>query len=177
MYAVQAQGGASLNAAPRRGLFLTVVAVSFLADLASKLAALAFLDGGRVIELAGSLLRLHLVHNAGAAFSLGDSATWVLTLVALALTGWIATLGWRATHPGWVWALALLLGGALGNLLDRFIRAPGPGRGQVVDFIDYGGLFVGNIADIAIVAGAILLALLTLRGIPAHPQPATAGPQ
>ena len=51
--------------------------------------------------------------------------------------------------------LGAVLGGALGNLLDRLFRAPGPGRGHVVDFLDYGGLFVGNLADIAIVlAGA-----------------------
>ena len=54
----------------------------------------------------------------------------------------------------WAVALGLLLGGALGNLVDRLLRAPGPGRGHVVDFIDYFGLFIGNVADVAIVAGA-----------------------
>ena len=58
--------------------------------------------------------------------------------------------GWAAA--GWALALGLLLGGALGNLTDRLLRAPGFGRGHVVDFIDYGGLFIGNVADIAIVA-------------------------
>ncbi len=58
----------------------------------------------------------------------------------------------------------LLLGGALGNLVDRFLRAPGPGRGHVVDFIDYFGLFVGNVADIAIVVAAGLIMVLTFRG-------------
>ena len=61
--------------------------------------------------------------------------------------------------------LRLLLAGALGNLADRFFREPGPGRGHVVDFIDYHGLFVGNVADIAIVAAAVLVGLLGLRGI------------
>ncbi|MGL5911899.1 MAG: signal peptidase II, partial [Phycicoccus sp.] len=59
-----------------------------------------------------------------------------------------------------------LLGGAVGNLVDRVFRAPGPGRGHVVDFIDYSGWFVGNVADIAIVGAAGLVAGLSWRGIP-----------
>ena len=58
-----------------------------------------------------------------------------------------------------------LLGGSVGNLVDRFVREPGPLRGHVVDFIDYGGLFVGNVADIAIVGGAIVLVWLVFSGI------------
>jgi signal peptidase II len=68
-------------------------------------------------------------------------------------------------------ALGLILGGALGNLVDRFFRAPGPGRGQVVDFIDYFGLFIGNVADIAIVGAAAFIAVLSLRGVSATGEP------
>jgi signal peptidase II len=62
-------------------------------------------------------------------------------------------------------ALGLLLGGAVGNLIDRLVRDPGVARGHVVDFIAYGDWFVGNVADIAIVAAAILMGLLAMRGI------------
>ena len=61
-------------------------------------------------------------------------------------------------------ALGLLLGGALGNLVDRFFRPPGPGRGHVVDFIDYFGWFVGNVADIAIVVAAGIIMVLAFTG-------------
>jgi len=71
----------------------------------------------------------------------------------------------RIGSRGWAWALGLLLGGSLGNLTDRMVREPGPGRGHVVDFIDYFGLFIGNVADIAIVGAAVLIGLLALRGI------------
>jgi signal peptidase II len=64
----------------------------------------------------------------------------------------------------WALALGLLLGGALGNLTDRLLREPGFGRGHVVDFIAYGSLFIGNVADIAIVVAAVLVALLAVRG-------------
>ena len=49
--------------------------------------------------------------------------------------------------------------------MDRFFREPGFARGHVVDFIDYAGFFVGNVADIAVVSAAVLIALLSLRGI------------
>ena len=66
---------------------------------------------------------------------------------------------------GWAIALGMLLGSAIGNLTDRFVRPPGGGQGHVVDFLDYNRWFIGNVADIWIVSGAILIVLLTLRGI------------
>jgi signal peptidase II len=71
----------------------------------------------------------------------------------------------RLGSRGWAAALGLLLGGAVGNLVDRLAREPGFARGHVVDFIDYAGFFVGNVADIAVVTAAVLIALLSLRGI------------
>jgi signal peptidase II len=85
----------------------------------------------------------------------------VFTLCAAAA---VAVVAWLAARPGsrsWsrgqAIALGLLLGGAAANLADRLFRAPGPGVGRVVDFIDYHGWFIGNVADIAIVASAGVL--------------------
>lgn len=64
---------------------------------------------------------------------------------------------------GWALGLGLLLGEAVSHLGDRLFREPGFARGHVVDCIDYGP-FVGNVADIAIVCGALVL--LCLRGVP-----------
>jgi signal peptidase II len=71
---------------------------------------------------------------------------------------------------GWALALGFILGGALGNLSDRLFRAPGVGRGHVVDWISAFGPDgkhwpIFNLADSAIVCGAILAAVLALRGI------------
>ncbi len=60
--------------------------------------------------------------------------------------------------------LGLVLGGALGNLIDRFFRAPGPLQGHVVDFVSVGWWPVFNVADSSIVCGAIMLVVLTLFG-------------
>ncbi|MEV8635360.1 signal peptidase II [Streptosporangium sp. NPDC051023] len=77
----------------------------------------------------------------------------------------------RLRSAAWACVLGALLGGAATHLLDRLLRSPGFGRGHVIDFIDYGGLFVGNVADIALTASGVLLVLLTLRGIPLRAEP------
>jgi signal peptidase II len=155
-------------ASDRRGLFglMAVTAVvAYLLDQATKAWALATLDPGAPVNVVGELIRLNLIRNAGAAFSIGNGATWVLTLIAFGVLVVIVRTARRIGSRGWAWALGLLLGGSLGNLTDRMIREPGPGRGHVVDFIDYFGLFIGNIADIAIVGAAAVIGLLALRGI------------
>jgi signal peptidase II len=85
--------------------------------------------------------------------------------VALAVVAAIIRIARRLRSWIWTAALGLLLGGALGNLGDRLFREPGVARGHVLDFIDYHGWFVGNVADIAIVIGAILVLLLAALGI------------
>ena len=70
----------------------------------------------------------------------------------------------RLRHVGWAVTIGCLLAGIAGNLTDRLFREPGPFHGHVVDFIDYFGLFIGNVADIAIVGAAGLVLLLGVRG-------------
>ena len=136
-----------------------------LIDQGTKVWALRALTPGEPIDLLGELLRLNLIRNPGAAFSIGGQATWLLTLIAIVVIVVIVASIRRLGHPGWAICLGLLLGGAVGNLIDRFVREPGAGRGHVTDMIDYGGLFIGNIADIAIVVAALAVALLAWRGV------------
>jgi signal peptidase II len=152
----------------RRRLFVVLVVVGVLAyatDQVSKLIALDLLADGQSRPLLGDFLRLKLIGNPGAALSLGASNTWVMTIIAavvhIAIIFVARDLGSRA----WAIALGALLGSALGNLTDRFIRPPGGGQGHVVDFLDYNGWFIGNVADIWIVAAAILIVLLAILGI------------
>ncbi|MEV0893548.1 signal peptidase II [Promicromonospora sp. NPDC050262] len=117
------------------------------------------------IPLVGDLLGLRLIYNPGAALSIASGYTWILTIVVTVVVVFIVRAIGRLGSRGWAVALGLLLGGAVGNLIDRLAREPGFARGHVVDFIDYAGFFVGNVADIAVVAAAVLIALLSLRGI------------
>ncbi|QTE30666.1 signal peptidase II [Pengzhenrongella sicca] len=158
-----------LPAATRRRRLLTAltaVAVGVLAvDQATKIWAEAALSGRDRIPVLGDLLGLVLIHNPGAALSIATGMTWVLTIVATVVVVVVLRASRRIGSRGWAIALGLLLGGAVGNLADRFLREPGFARGHVVDFIAYGNLFVGNVADIAIVAAAGLIVVLSLRGI------------
>jgi signal peptidase II len=142
-----------------------VALVVLVLDQATKAWALAALTPGEPVDLIGSAIRLNLIRNAGAAFSLGDGSTWVLTLVSLAILVGVVIGARRVANTPWALSLGLLLGGAVGNLVDRFAREPGPGRGHVVDFIDYFGFFIGNVADIAIVVAAGVIMVLAQRGI------------
>lgn len=132
--------------------------------------------GHAATPLIGDWIGLRLVFNPGAAFSFGSGSTWILTIVSCAVVVYIVVVARKLTSRVWLVTLALLLGGALGNLLDRLFRDPGFPTGHVVDFIDYGP-FVGNVADIFIVGAAGALAALSLFGVPAFatsqgPQPA-----
>jgi signal peptidase II len=121
--------------------------------------------GDDPVRLVGSLLGLRLLYNPGAALSIATGMTWLLTIVVVAVVVVIVRMVGRIGSRGWAIALGLLLGGAVGNLVDRIFREPGFARGHVVDFIDYAGFFVGNVADIAIVAAAVMIVVLSLLGI------------
>jgi signal peptidase II len=117
-----------------------------------------------VVEVVDGLLRLRLVYNPGAAFSLATNATVLLSVVSVVVVVVILRISRRLAHPAWAVALGALLGGALGNLVDRLFRSPGPLRGEVVDFLELPSFPVFNVADSAIVVGASLMVLLSLLG-------------
>lgn len=140
---------------------LTVVTI----DQLTKIWAVAALGDGRRIDLVGELLGLRLVRNPGAAFSLATGATWVLTLIAVTVVAVILRMARRLGSGAWALTLGLLLGGAVGNLFDRFLRQPGFARGHVVDFVEVPNFPLFNVADSCIVVSAVLIAWLGLRGI------------
>jgi signal peptidase II len=153
--------------ARRRWLFLLlagIAVVTYGLDQLSKWWAVNALTDEPPRDLLGAFLRLDLIRNPGAAFSIGTGNTWVLTIIAVVVLVIVIRVSRRLGSSGWAWALGLLLGGALGNLTDRLEREPGLGRGHVVDFLNYNGWFIGNIADIAIVTAAILIGLLAITG-------------
>jgi signal peptidase II len=114
----------------------------------------------------GDLVKLTYVLNDSAAFSFGFGLTGIFTLIsslATLLVIWFITVKSKSTM--WSVIAAVLLGGVLGNLIDRLFRSPGAGLGKVVDYIQIPFNFpIFNIADIAIVSMAILGALLVMLG-------------
>lgn len=153
------------DAPPRRvRLLLSVATVVLVADIVTKVLAVKLLTPGQPVPIIGDTVTWTLVRNSGAAFSMATGYTWVLTLVALGVVAGIVWMGRRLVSPWWALGLGMILGGALGNLVDRFFRSPGPLRGHVVDFLSIGWWPVFNVADPAVVGGAILLVGLSLFG-------------
>ncbi|MGK8524592.1 signal peptidase II [Nocardia asteroides] len=153
------------SAPPQRLRMLLVLAAVVLGlDLLTKTIAVAKLTPGDPVPIIGDFARLSLVRNPGAAFSMATGMTWLLTLVAAAVVVGVVRIGRTLRSLGWAIGLGLVLGGALGNLMDRLFRAPGPLQGHVVDFVAVGWWPVFNVADSAIVCGAILLVTLTVFG-------------
>jgi signal peptidase II len=146
-----------------------IAALVLAADVLTKVAAVARLEGVGPVKLLGGAVYLVLVRNPGAAFSLATGYTWVLSLVAVAVVMVIVRIARRLRSTGWAIALGLVLGGALGNLTDRIFREPGPLQGHVVDVVSLfapdGSVWpVFNLADSSIVTGGVLLVLLALTG-------------
>jgi len=148
-------------------LYLTagIAAATILLDQLSKIWAIRALGDGHRIEVLGEFLSFRYLRNPGAALGLGYGYTWLLTIVVIGVVIGIIRVMRRLGSRGWAWALGLLLGGAIGNLIDRLFRQPGFAQGHVVDFIAYWNWFVGNVADIAIVVAAGLIIILSLRGV------------
>ncbi|ROO61257.1 signal peptidase II [Micromonospora sp. Llam0] len=154
---------------PALWTFALVAAAALLVDLGTKQWAISALTDREPVRLLGGALYLTLIRNSGAAFSLGSDYTWIFPLVTVAVVGWIGWLTRGLRSLPWAVALGLILGGALGNFLDRMFRAPGPLLGQVVDmfsvFHPYGQVFpIFNVADSALVVGVLLAVLLELTG-------------
>ncbi|MEN8653822.1 signal peptidase II [Streptomyces sp. 21So2-11] len=163
---VDPQDDAGVAPGGGRRLFWWTIAIALvvlLVDQSTKWWAESALGDGERIPVIGDVIRFVLLYNPGAAFSIGAGATWVFTILAgLAMVG-IAAYAWRVRSAPWTVALGLLLGGATTHFGDRLLRAPGFGRGHVVDFIDYAGFFVGNVADIVLFVGAVMIVVLSSK--------------
>lgn len=153
---------------PRLGLWLSIALLIVIADQLTKTLILGHFEYGQV-QVITSFFNLTRHHNPGAAFSfLADASgwqRWFFTAIGIAAACFIVWM--LRSHGGqrlFAWALTLILGGAVGNVVDRLIH------GHVVDFLQFrfsllepifrGGYFpTFNIADSAITLGAILLIL------------------
>jgi signal peptidase II len=155
-------GDAQQASAARRsttGPFLLAGLVVVL-DQLTKIWAVAALSDGPV-HVIDDVVRLRLTRNPGGAFSLLTGLTPVLALLAAAMAVVIVRTTRRTTDRVMAYSLALVLGGAVGNLFDRLVRDPGFLRGEVVDFIKLPYWPTFNLADSAITIG---VAVIVLRG-------------
>jgi len=178
---LQAARGASLNeptdhttdpptslparwTARRVPLLAGITLAVLVLDIVSKAIVVETLSDRAPVRLFGGLVRLVHARNTGAAFSIAEGQTLVLSVIALIVVAAIIRTARRLGSTAWAVSLGLILGGALGNLTDRMLRAPGPLRGAVVDWIDLQVWPVFNLADSALVVGVCLAVFLEVRG-------------
>jgi len=149
---------------------LAIAAAVVVVDQLTKHWALDALEDGHVIHVVGTL-QLNLAFNRGMAFSQAEGLGPVIGVVALlVIVGLLITVG-RSTSRWYPLAVGLIVGGALGNVIDRLLRGDGWLRGGVVDFIDVQWWPIFNVADICVTVGGVLLLLTSITAPPA-PGPA-----
>lgn len=118
------------------------------------------------VDVLGDAVGFEYVENTGAAFGILTSATGTLAAVSLLIAGGGVVMLWREhrTHPLGAAGIALVVGGALGNVIDRIFR------GYVVDFVAVGDFPRFNLADSAITIGVMLLLVTMVRDGRSHPR-------
>ncbi len=151
---------------PRRPLLLLVaVAAAVVAlDQATKWWALeALTDPLRVIDVVWTL-RLRVIYNTGTAFSLTSDSGPFVSVIAVGVVGYLVVLSRRQRSVPVLVGFGLIVGGTIGNVLDRILRdGDGLLGGPVIDFVDLQWFPVFNVADAALVIGIGVVLLLGFR--------------
>jgi signal peptidase II len=151
---------------PRIAVLFWVGVLAYLLDVATKFLVVATLAEDDPVRVRHTGLSFRLIRNPGAAFGLDLGSTVLFTLVTAAVIAAVLRVARRLNSLRWAVALGLLLGGSLGNLTDRLARAPGPLRGRVVDFIQFPGWPIFNLADAFICLAGAMIVVLALRNVP-----------
>ncbi len=133
---------------------------AYLLDRGTKIWVERTLAGEPPLVVIPGVLSFDYTTNSGGAFGLGRSAPWLFAAASIGVSIVIVAVSFRQTRPIVAIGLGLVLGGALGNLTDRAVNGTGL-SGHVTDFIDFRVWPVFNLADSAIVIGAIVLAIAT----------------
>jgi signal peptidase II len=144
------------------GLVFAAAGLAFVLDRITKAWADGSLRGRPPIRVIPGVLDLRFTTNSGGAFSIGQRAPWLFAGASIADAAAIAVTDHRHGNAATAIALGLVLGGSLGNLTDRIARGPGL-SGRVIDFVDLHVWPVFNLADGAIVIGALLLVVGSFR--------------
>lgn len=140
-------------------MMAVIIVVIATVDQIVKQLMLNWLEIGEPVSVIGDWFRFYLLFNPGAAFSMGENSTWLFTCIQLAFVIGISIYAPRITHRLVGVGLAMVAGGALGNLLDRLFRDPAFFVGHVVDYISIGNFAVFNIADAAISCGVVVFVI------------------
>lgn len=133
--------------------FILIAAVALAVDQLLKLLVITFMQPGQSLAVVPHLIYLTYAQNPGGAFTILAHRTWLFIVLGIILV--VALIVWRIVSPvdDWriTWSTGLLVGGVLGNILDR-LRT-----GYVTDYVDFQIWPVFNAADVFILTGVALL--------------------
>ena len=132
-------------------------------DQVTKHFVLSELSDGAVVRVIDGILTFRLTYNPGGAFGLGKDIPGFFLVASVVIGVAVILMARKVDDPRWLIPLGLVLGGGVGNLIDRTIRDTG---GRVVDFVDLQVWPLFNVADSAIVVGVITLFWLSFRTPP-----------
>lgn len=145
-------------------LALTLFGAVYGADQWAKHVIETTMLPGESITVIDGLLWWRFYLNPGAAFSMGESSTWVFSVISTVGAIVACVLIVRSRALVWTVLLSILAGGIVGNLHDRLFREPGFGVGHVVDYISVPHFAIFNIADAAICVSMACIVVLTFLG-------------
>lgn len=165
------EGHEASNAPVTRRMLLVVgiIVLVLLIDQLTKHWAVTSLGEDRVIDVVWTL-RFNLSFNQGMAFSTGTGMGPIIGVIALVISAVVFRWALHQTSSAARIAAGLVIGGALGNVVDRLFRGDAWMRGAVVDFIDFQWFPIFNIADTAVNVGGAVFVLWTMLA-PRRPTP------
>lgn len=167
------EGSGARRRLSRRTVLWTIAAIGAVIAVIDQITKNWAVDSLPLLEpqpFIGEILQLTLLYNSGAAWGMGSEITPVVTCLQLVIVAGVILFAVKAVRSPWYTAaLGLIMGGALGNIHDRLLREPGPFRGAVVDFLELPSWPVFNIADMAVVGGAIMIVALGVFGVASDP--------
>ncbi len=145
-------------------LYFVIMAVSVAVDFVTKRIVLATMEVGDSVALIPNVFHFTYVQNKGAAFGMLQDHRWVFlvltTVVVAALIYYLVR--YRPRDPWLYWPMSLIVGGGIGNMVDRLFYGEAFGDGFVVDFLDFCAFpslwrWVFNVADACVVVGAFIM--------------------
>ena len=153
----------ALSSKKQKVLASAAIVISILLDQIIKLIVEHSMQLGESIPIINNVLHITYVLNDGAAFSFMSGQAWLLCGFTSVIMGVLFYLLYSkmVAHPLAIWSISLVIGGGLGNLIDRFFRGEQLFFGKVVDYVDFRliNFAVFNFADCCIVIGTILLSI------------------
>ena len=174
------EGSGARRRLSRRTVLWTIAAIGAVIAVIDQITKNWAVDSLPLLEpqpFIGEILQLTLLYNSGAAWGMGAEITPVVTCLQLVIVAGVILFAVKAVRSPWYTAaLGLIMGGALGNIHDRLLRAPSAFHGAVVDFLELPHWPVFNVADMGVVGGAILIVALGLFGVAADPAAEDAQP-